>query len=214
MPAGGPYSAQIQRALRAYGFTGGGSLVLTGDLTVGGVGYFANGSAPAPSIAQASDPDNGIFFGTNQVRFATAGVERWTIGATGVLTGAAGGSIALAAGTNLTTNGGGSPTAIAGGIEVSAGNSSFTGTITLNSRFSLSAGGSTGLGLIRNAAETAGVGVDVATDAVLKIRTRAHTGYATVDALAYQVSGVAGASFGPGVVTNLTVVNGIVTAAS
>ena len=39
------------------------------------------------------------------------------------------------------------------------------------------------------AAETAGVGLDFATDAVLKVRTRAQTGYATVDALAYNASG-------------------------
>lgn len=64
------------------------------------------------------------------------------------------------------------------------------------------------------AAGTVGAGIDITTDALLKIRTRAQTGYATVDALAYQVSGVAGASFGPGAVTSITVVNGIVTAIS
>jgi hypothetical protein len=46
--------------------------------------------------------------------------------------------------------------------------------------------------IIRNAGNTAGVGLDVTTDATLKIRTRAQTGYATVDALAYQVSAEAG----------------------
>ena len=35
--------------------------------------------------------------------------------------------------------------------------------------------------------KVAGIGVDVATDAVLKVRTRAQTGYATVDALLYKV---------------------------
>lgn len=44
---------------------------------------------------------------------------------------------------------------------------------------------------INNSGITAGVGFDFATDAVLKIRTRAQTGYATVDALAYQLSGAA-----------------------
>ena len=66
---------------------------------------------------------------------------------------------------------------------------------------------------LTNQLATAGVGLDMATDATLKIRTTAQTGYATVDALAYQVSGVAGVSFS-GAITNLTVVNGIVTAAS
>lgn len=35
----------------------------------------------------------------------------------------------------------------------------------------------------------AGVGLDFTTDAIFKVHTRAQTGYATVDALAYQVSG-------------------------
>lgn len=41
-------------------------------------------------------------------------------------------------------------------------------------------------------AGTHGFGFDMTTDAIMKVRTRAQTGYATVDALAYQVSGVAG----------------------
>lgn len=67
---------------------------------------------------------------------------------------------------------------------------------------------------ITNTGNTIGVGVDVLTDAVLKIRTRAQTGYATVDALGYSVSGAAGASKAAGPVTSITVVNGIVTAIS
>jgi hypothetical protein len=59
-----------------------------------------------------------------------------------------------------------------------------------------------------------GTGIDVNTDAVMKIRTRAQTGYATLDCLGLKASGVAGASFGPGAVTSITVVNGIVTAIS
>jgi hypothetical protein len=51
---------------------------------------------------------------------------------------------------------------------------------------------------------SAGVGFDVATDAVLKVRTLAQTGYGTVDALAYQLSGI---PFG-------TVANGNVVAAT
>lgn len=67
---------------------------------------------------------------------------------------------------------------------------------------------------IENNAGSAGFGFDVATDAVMKVRTRAQTGYATVDALGYRASGVAGVSFGPGPVSSITVVNGIVTAIS
>jgi hypothetical protein len=44
---------------------------------------------------------------------------------------------------------------------------------------------------VTNQAASAGVGLDVATDAVLKVRTRAQSAYATVDALAYQVGGAA-----------------------
>lgn len=65
-----------------------------------------------------------------------------------------------------------------------------------------------------NQAETAGVGFDIATDAILKLRVRAQNAYATLDVLGLKASGAAGASFGPGLPTSLTVVNGIVTAAS
>ncbi len=68
--------------------------------------------------------------------------------------------------------------------------------------------------LLKNGGAT-GVGLDFVTDAVLKVRTRAQTGYATVDALGYSVSGTAGvASFGPAGVVSITIVNGIVTAIS
>lgn len=58
-----------------------------------------------------------------------------------------------------------------------------------------------------------GVGFDFGTDAVLKLRTRAQTGYATLDLLGLKSSGAAGASgtSTPGTGT-VTVVNGIVTA--
>jgi hypothetical protein len=68
--------------------------------------------------------------------------------------------------------------------------------------------------VVENNTAAAGVGLDVSTDSLVKIRTRAHTGYATVDALGYSVSGVAGASKVAGPVTSITVVNGIVTAIS
>lgn len=62
--------------------------------------------------------------------------------------------------------------------------------------------------------QTAGIGFDFITDAILKIRTRAQTGYATVDCLGLKASGVAGVSFGPAAIASITIVNGIVTAAS
>jgi hypothetical protein len=49
-----------------------------------------------------------------------------------------------------------------------------------------------GAGLLNITATTNGIGLDVATDGVLKVRTRAQSAYATVDALGYSVGGVAG----------------------
>ena len=67
---------------------------------------------------------------------------------------------------------------------------------------------------LSNNAISAGIGLDVATDAVMKVRTRAQTGYATVDALGYKASGTAGASGTGTVISSITVTNGIVTAIS
>jgi len=61
---------------------------------------------------------------------------------------------------------------------------------------------------LTTAAESAGVGLDVTSDAVLMLRTRAQSAYATLDVLGLKASGVAGAT---GTFANVTVVNGIVT---
>lgn len=50
-------------------------------------------------------------------------------------------------------------------------------------------------------------------DTVARI-SNGGSGRATLDAAGYQVGGVAGANFGPGAVTSITVVNGIITAIS
>ncbi len=66
-----------------------------------------------------------------------------------------------------------------------------------------------------NAAENTGVGLDFSTDAILLVRTRAQTAYATLDALGYKVGGTAGvATFGPSAVASITITGGIVTAIS
>ncbi len=105
----------------------------------------------------------------------------------------------------------------------STGLVSFNGSIFVGSHLAMGAVGSTiywpsgttigfsanGQLNVTNYALSAGIGLDVTTDALLKVRTRAQTGYATVDALAYQVSGTPGVS---GTFANVTVVNGIVTA--
>lgn len=67
---------------------------------------------------------------------------------------------------------------------------------------------------LRNSGNSAGVGLDVATDAVLKVRTRAQSAYATLDCLGLKASGAAGVSFGPAHPASITIVNGIVTACS
>ena len=43
-----------------------------------------NGTAAAPSLAQSSSTGNGIYFGTNQILFSTAGIARWQIDANGM----------------------------------------------------------------------------------------------------------------------------------
>ncbi len=76
---------------------------------------------------------------------------------------------------------------------LTAGPSSFfTWEYASRNRFSAPADGQANL---NNFAVTSGVGLDFNTDSTLKIRTRAQTGYATVDALAYQTSGVPGVGF-------------------
>lgn len=55
------------------------ALTLNADqsATFAGIGLFPDGSAPLPSVASASDPDNGMWFpGSNTVAFSVAGVNR------------------------------------------------------------------------------------------------------------------------------------------
>ena len=83
--------------------------------------------------------------------------------------------------------------------------------VSFGSRGDLTSPGDGQLNLTTSAT-TAGFGLDGATDTVMKVRTRAQTGYATVDALGYRVSGAAGASGTGTVISAITVVNGIITA--
>ena len=52
-------------------------LTLTGQLLA------PDGTAGSPSITQASDPDNGVFFGTNTVSVSAGGAERFKVSAAG-----------------------------------------------------------------------------------------------------------------------------------
>lgn len=60
------------------------SLVMGGNITSSGyvqatIFYANDGTAAAPSLTQNSDPDNGIYFGSNTVGIAAAGVAAATI---------------------------------------------------------------------------------------------------------------------------------------
>lgn len=68
---------------------------------------------------------------------------------------------------------------------------------------------------LTNNAASVGIGLDFTVDAVLKVRTRAQSAYAQVDALGYSTGGVAGVTtFGPAAVASITVKGGIITAIS
>jgi len=110
--------------------------------------------------------------------------------------------------TGLITTSGGLTTTSSGDITVSS--SRF---ISWSARGSLNSPADSQVNFT-NFAGTSGVGWDVSTDAVAKLRTRAQSAYATLDCLGLKASGTAGASFGPAGIVSITIVNGIVTAAS
>lgn len=150
-------------------------------------GAFPDGLVGAPSITFANELTSGLYRqGAGNLRFTIAGADVINI-SNGLL--------------SVLTSG--------GQIQVPS-NASFSWAGT----GFLTAGGSTGTFLWRNVALTAGIGLDVNTDAVLKVRATSLAAYATVDCLGLKASGVAGATFGPSVLTSITIVNGIVTAAS
>ena len=148
---------------------------------------FPDGVVGAPAVTWANDTTSGWYrAGASDFRYSLGGADQIKI-----------------------TSGLFSMLVSGGQIQVPS-NASFSWSAT----GFLTAGGSTGTFLWRNAALTAGVGLDVNTDAVLKVRATSLAAYATVDALGYKVSGTAGANFGPSAVASLTIVNGLVTAAS
>lgn len=148
-------------------------------------GLFPDGTLAAPGISFANEPGSGL-------RRAAAGDVRMTI---------LGADFVQFTGSTMSV-------LAASGIAVPSGAS-----FGVNANFFLTGTGA-GLFTVQNNAASAGFGVDTTTDAVFKLRTRAQTGYATLDCLGLKASGVAGANFGPSVLTSITIVNGIVTAAS
>lgn len=131
----------------------------------------------------------------------------------GTLTLMGSGGTIVSGATNFTLTAGGAAT-FAGIVDVSTLRTLAAGFMSWGTtRAAMSSPANSQINFLDNTGVANGVGFDFAVDAVLKIRTRAQTGYATIDALAYQVSGAAGIDFN-GAITNLTVVKGIVTAAS
>lgn len=99
------------------------------------------------------------------------------------------------------------------------------GSVTINSavlkfaaatvtQFAIGGIGVSGQATLLNGAQTAGIGIDVATDATLKIRTRAQTGYGTVDSGLYNNYGLpqivfVTTDFSTAANTNLQIITGL-----
>ena len=167
------------------------NMITLGILT-GKAGMDASGIVIAPPTGG----DNNYL-----IRHTTAAT--FNVSAAGAITAA--GAVTIANGISTT-----------GSNDITSGRSlilASTGTVSTVARGKISFPADGQQNMLNNA-ESAGVGFDYATDAVLKLRTRAQSAYATFDALAYRVGGVAGVDFGPGLPTSLTIVKGIVTAAS
>lgn len=145
-------------------------------------GLFPDGAVGAPGIAFSNEPSSGWYrAGAGDVRFALSGADF------------------------IKFNGSTINVLAASGIIVPSGAS-----FGANANFFLTGTGA-GLFTVQNNAASAGFGVDTTTDAVFKLRTRAQTGYATLDCLGLKASGAAGASGTGTVLTQMTVVNGIIT---
>ncbi len=97
----------------------------------GGTYKFGDGSAAAPSIAFASDPDTGMYWvSANRLGFATNGTLRVDIGNTGI-TLASGLSIDMSSGTTaITLGGGGSITGASGALTLAASGTNQNITLT------------------------------------------------------------------------------------
>ncbi len=141
-----------------------------------------DGSASAPSFSFTSDPDTGLYLGqANRLDVAVAGVAVMDVTSSTVRVSGASGIVLNSAPLQFGTAGAGDTT--------------------------VARAAATKLNLT-NTAASAGVGLDFATDGVLKIRVLAQNAYATVDALAYQTSGAAllltRTAYGAGTVYSLT----------
>lgn len=161
-------------------------------------GLFPDGTAALPGIAFANEPSSGIQrVGAADVSLQVLGVSRFEANATA---------------TSLKAPDGGAYAIFAVGswqVNSASLNMASSGS---NKWSWVAATATDGQIVATTGAGTAGVGLDIATDAVLKVRTRAQTGYATVDCLGLKASGVAGASGTGTVISAITVVNGIITA--
>lgn len=171
-----------------------------------------DGTAAAPSLAQTSDPDNGIWFGTNVVNVSTAGVHRWQINASGHL-------VAMST-YDIGESGGTGPRNVYATSNVSAGAAGlfyWIGRSTLASPsdgvLTLANNATTDFARLQFGGTTSAFPSLKRSSTALQARLADDSDYAPIAASAYSVGATAGASFS-GAVTSITVVNGIVTAAS
>lgn len=146
--------------LRGRTYNGGDlGVTINGGTITPATGLFGNGTVALPSISFASEPSSGWYrAAAGDVRLSILGVDRITQTATGT----------VLTGVNLS---------LSSGTSFGFGS---TGYIT--------SGAAPGLFLLRNDALSTGVGWDVATDGIFKIRTRALTGDAAISASFYSSS--------------------------
>ncbi len=167
---------------------------MANSVWIGPFGLGFNGSTVFVNAASGIEiPSTGVYAWSSTAdptAAADTGISRTT-----------GGALAIGNGTQGNTSG----SIVLGSLQISVG-----GFLGFFGRAQFQSPADSQFNVLNNAGSV-GSGLDVATDAVLKVRTRAQTGYATVDCLGLKASGVAGASGTGTTVSQLTVVNGIVT---
>jgi len=139
-------------------------ILVTGTRAFTGPAFFTNGTAAAPSIAQASDTDVGLFFGTERLSFSAIGDEKIRFthsGGGGRLSLKSGGSITWSDSTSTLTTVNSKITDENGGLRVSS-NIALTGGVNLeNGHLFWSRGSIAGtlIAVVSNAAGDVTIGI-------------------------------------------------------
>lgn len=139
-------------------------------------GLFPDGTTALPGIAFALEPSSGLQrSGAGDISLQVLGVSRLE-----------------ASGTNTAVkapDGGAYFQVSTGAVQVNSASLSLANAGTPKFIFS-AATANDAQAVVTNGAGAVGVGLDVSSDAVLKIRTRAQSAYASLDALALRIGGV------------------------